>query len=293
MIVIIGKNGQLAKKCIEILGDKQAIALGRSDIDITSDSAFAVLDEIKPSAIINASAYTAVDKAESEREQALSINQHAVARLNQYCEKNDIHFVHISTDYVFKGDKGSAYLPDDDYEPVNIYGETKMLGEKAILSSKHEKSCILRTSWVYSEFGGNFVASMLKFMEEKEQLGIICDQIGTPTSADTLARACILASQEQLRGVHHVTDEGVASWYDFAKAIQRIAYQQGLISKQIPIKPISTNEYPTPAKRPLYSVLSKQSLKTGLPTLTLPYWQEALASVLLTIQKTQHRTNVN
>lgn len=287
MIVIIGKNGQLAKKCIELLGDKAAIALGRSDIDITSDSAFAVLDNIKPSAIINASAYTAVDKAESEREQALSINQHAVARLNQYCQANDIHFVHVSTDYVFKGDKGSPYLPDDDYEPVNIYGESKMLGEQAILNSNHSKSCILRTSWVYSEFGGNFVASMLKFMQEKEQLGIICDQIGTPTSAGTLARACILASQEQLRGVHHVTDEGVASWYDFSKAIQRIAYQQGLISKQIPIKPISTSEYPTPAKRPLYSVLSKQSLKAGLPTLTLPYWQEALASVLLTIQKTQ------
>lgn len=285
MIVIIGKNGQLAKKCAELLGDNHAILLGRLDIDITSDSAYSVLDQLKPSAIINASAYTAVDKAESEKQLALSINYNAVARLSNYCKQNNIHFVHVSTDYVFRGNKGSPYLPHDEYDPVNVYGETKMLGERAVL--ENTASCIIRTSWVYSEFGGNFVASMLKLMEQKEQLGIICDQIGSPTSVDTLAKACISASQTQLKGIHHCTDEGVASWYDFAKCIQKIAYNQGLISKQIPIKPITSAEYPTPAKRPLYSVLSKESLKSGLPSLNLPYWQDAVEAVLLKIKLTQ------
>lgn len=286
MIVIIGKNGQLAQKCAELLGGEQAISLGRNEIDLSTNKAYSTLGQIKPRAIINASAYTAVDKAEHEREIALNLNYKAVDFLSKYCSEKDIHFVHVSTDYVFKGDKGSPYLPDDNYEPVNVYGETKMLGEKAILATNTDNSCILRTSWVYSEYGGNFVASMLKLMEEKDQLGIICDQIGSPTSVDTLARACILAAQDKLKGAHHVTDEGVASWYDFAKCIQKLAFEQGLISNKIPINPIGTSEYPTPAKRPYYSVLSKQSLKVGLPSLQLPYWQDALASVLLKIKQT-------
>lgn len=286
MIVIIGKNGQLARKCAELLDNKQSISLGRNEIDLSSNKAYLILDQIKPTAIINTSAYTAVDKAENEREIALSLNYKAVEFLSHYCKVNNIHFVHVSTDYVFKGDKGSPYLPDDNYEPVNVYGETKMLGEKAILTNNTNNSCILRTSWVYSEFGSNFVASMLKLMEEKDQLGIICDQIGSPTSVDTLARTCILSAQSELKGVHHVTDEGVASWYDFAKCIQSIAFEHGLISRKIPINPIGTNEYPTPAKRPHYSVLSKQSLKDRLPSLQLPYWQDALASVLLKIKQT-------
>jgi dTDP-4-dehydrorhamnose reductase len=289
MIVIIGKNGQLAKKCSQLLGDDQAISLGRDNIDITSNSAYAVLDSITPTAIINASAYTAVDKAESEREEALRLNHKAVERLSDYCKEKHIHFVHVSTDYVFKGDKGSPYLPDAPYEPVNVYGETKMLGEQAILANNANGSCILRTSWVYSEFGGNFVASMLALMEQKDKLAIISDQIGSPTAVDTLARACILATQTQLTGVHHVTDEGVASWYDFAKCIQKMAFTHGLISKKIPVHPITTSEYPTPAARPLYSMLSKSSLKTALPTLSLPYWQDALETVLLTIKSTQRQ----
>lgn len=289
MFVIIGKNGQLAQKCSELLGDENFIALGRHDIDLSSNEANIILDKIKPSGIINASAYTAVDKAESERDIALKLNFEAVERLSQYCKEKGIHFVHVSTDYVFKGDKGSPYLPGDDYEPLNIYGETKMLGEKAILTGNADGSCILRTSWVYSEYGGNFVASMLKLMEEKEQLGIVSDQIGTPTSVDTLARACILAAQQKLKGVHHVTDEGVASWYDFAICIQNIAFTQGIISKKIPLNPIETSEYTTLAKRPQYSVLSKQSLKKSLPSLQLPYWQEALMSVLLKIKQTQQQ----
>jgi dTDP-4-dehydrorhamnose reductase len=285
MVVIIGKNGQLAKKCLELVGAENAICLGRDDIDITSDSLVQTLDNIKPSAIINASAYTAVDLAESEEEKALEINYSSVEKLSNYCKTRSIHFVHVSTDYVFKGDKGSPYLPDDKYDPVNVYGKTKMQGEQAIKESNANGSCILRTSWVYSEFGGNFVASMLRFMQEKEQLTIISDQIGSPTSVDTLARACIASAHNKLSGIHHVTDEGVASWFDFAKSIQRLGFKHGLLSKAIPIKPINTVDYPTPAKRPHYSVLSKDSFKAALPLVELPYWEDALESVLLKIKE--------
>ncbi|PKI02297.1 dTDP-4-dehydrorhamnose reductase [Glaciecola sp. 33A] len=285
MLVIIGKNGQLAKKCLELVGAQSAVCLGRDDINITADSLIQTLDNIKPSAIINASAYTAVDLAESEENKATAVNYNAVERLSDYCKQNGIHFVHVSTDYVFKGDKGSPYLPGDNYDPINVYGKTKMLGEQAIQDSNASGSCVLRTSWVYSEFGGNFVASMLRFMDEKEQLTIISDQIGCPTSVDTLARACIASAHNKLEGIHHVTDEGVASWFDFAKSIQRLGLQHGLLSKVIPIKPINTADYPTPAKRPHYSVLSKDSFKAALPLVDLPYWEDALESVLIKIKE--------
>jgi dTDP-4-dehydrorhamnose reductase len=285
MLVIIGKNGQLAKKCFQLIGAQSAVCLGRDDINITADGLVQTLDNIKPSAIINASAYTAVDLAESEENKAIEVNYNAVERLSNYCKENGIHFVHVSTDYVFKGDKGSPYLPDDTYDPVNIYGKTKMRGEQAIKESNANGSCILRTSWVYSEFGGNFVASMLRFMKEKEQLTIISDQIGSPTSVDTLARACIASAHNKLAGIYHVTDEGVASWFDFAKSIQRLGVQHGLLSKVIPIKPINTADYPTPAKRPHYSVLSKDSFKAALPLVELPYWEDALELVLIKIKE--------
>jgi dTDP-4-dehydrorhamnose reductase len=287
MLVIIGKNGQLAKKCLELAGVENAVCLGRDDIDITSDSLIQTLDNLKPNAIINASAYTAVDLAESEEEKAVAINYSSVEKLSNYCKTRGIHFVHVSTDYVFKGDKGSPYLPDDKYDPVNIYGKTKMQGEQAIKESNADGSCILRTSWVYSEFGGNFVASMLRFMQEKEQLSIISDQIGSPTSVDTLARASIASAHNKLAGIHHVTDEGIASWFDFAKSIQRLGVKHGLLSKAIPIKPINTVDYPTPAERPHYSVLSKDSFKAALPSVELPYWEDALESVLVKIKEKQ------
>lgn len=283
MIVIVGKNGQLAKKCAELLKDKNVILLGRKEIDITSKSMSEKLDEYKPTRIINASAYTAVDSAETEKQQALDLNYHGVKQLSEYCKLNSIHFVHVSTDYVFKGDKGSPYKPTDIYDPINAYGKSKMLGEKAVLLNEKYNQCVLRTSWVYSEFGANFLSAMLKLMETKEELGVIYDQIGTPTSVNTLAKACIASADFNLCGVHHVTDEGIASWYDFAKAIQEMALKSNLLSKQIPIKAIESSEYPSPTARPHYSVLCKKSLQQSLPELILPYWRDALSDVIHTI----------
>lgn len=291
MLVIIGKNGQLARKCLELIthdeGDDKVLSLGREEIDITSDSAIAVLDRINPEVVINASAYTAVDLAELDENKAQEINYLGVRNLSRYCDRRGIHFVHVSTDYVFRGNKGAPYLPLDNCEPINVYGKSKLLGENAIIQIQGANKCILRTSWVYSEFNGNFLTSMLKLMATKDRLSVISDQVGCPTSVDTLAKVCIKAAKEKLNGIHHVTDEGVASWYDFAKSIQRLSIKYGLLNCRIPIDPIGTIDYPTPAKRPLYSVLCKNSLKVALPGVELPYWQDALALVLMRIKAKQ------
>jgi dTDP-4-dehydrorhamnose reductase len=281
MIVVIGKSGQLARELAGIITEEELVFLGRSDIDITSTSSIeAILFKYTPTAIINASAYTAVDNAESDKEQAFIINHKAVENLSNYCKKHDVYFVHVSTDYVFKGDKGSPYLPNDKIESQGVYGASKAAGEKSVLEIIPEKSCIIRTSWVYSQYGNNFVKTMLKLMTEKPELGVICDQIGSPTWAKGLARVCLYAATHKVAGIHHWTDQGVASWYDFAIAIQKIAFENGLLDKKIFIKPINTKQYPTPAKRPPYAVLDKSSLINYFPEVEQFHWQYALNKLL-------------
>ncbi|WP_416305728.1 dTDP-4-dehydrorhamnose reductase [Neptunicella sp. SCSIO 80796] len=280
MIIVIGNNGQLAKALRNIKSDDELIFLGRQDIDITdSQKLQETLNQFSVTAIINASAYTAVDKAESEPEAAYLLNDTAVANLARFCKKQQIHFVHVSTDYVFGGHKGSPYLPDDGYAPQSVYGASKMAGEQAIREIYPEHSCIIRTSWVYSCEGNNFVKTMLKLMNEKPELSVIDDQIGTPTSANGLAKVCLLAARNNIAGIHHFTDAGVASWYDFAVSIQQLAQQKALLCQVIPIKPISTYEYPTPAKRPAYSVLDKKSLMDSF-RIQPRHWQKELSLVL-------------
>lgn len=257
-IVVIGKNGQVAMELAHLDKNADFYFFGREDIDITSVSSIEqTIGNIEFDALINASAYTAVDKAESEIEQANEINVLAVKNLVDFCKRKNIHFTHISTDYVFSGDKGSPYLENDPYGPQSIYGESKMLGERYIIENYPENSCILRTSWVYSRFGNNFVKTMLSLMASKEQLSVIDDQVGSPTCASLLAAACIEAANQEIAGIYHWTDEGVCSWYDFALEIQRQGIEQGILNKAIPILPIPTTDYPTPATRPAYSVLSK------------------------------------
>ncbi|MDN4503130.1 dTDP-4-dehydrorhamnose reductase [Alteromonadaceae bacterium BrNp21-10] len=281
MIIVIGKSGQLAKALVAVNTTHQLLCLGRDDIELTSpDNIQATLLSYHPSAIINASAYTAVDKAESEPEQAYALNELSVANLAEYCVANGVHLVHVSTDYVFDGQKGSPYTVDDIYGPHSVYGKSKMAGEQAILGLDKLSACIIRTSWVYSEYGQNFVKTMLRLMQEKPQLGVIDDQIGSPTSAKALARACLYAASNSVQGVHHFTDAGVASWYDFAVAIQQAAVEKGLLTKSIPISPIPTSAYPTPAKRPAYSVLDKSTLQSQFNGLQPVHWQQELATVI-------------
>jgi len=282
-IVIIGKSGQLAFELSRELenSDHQVTFLGRDDIDITNASD---IDEklvpLSADVLINASAYTAVDKAEEDTEACKAINTLAVKNLANFCKANGVFMVHVSTDYVFNGHKGSPYLTGDPIEPQGAYGKSKAEGEKALLEILPEASCLIRTAWVYSSHGNNFVKTMLRLMAEKPQLGVIDDQIGTPTWAKGLAEACVSAAENKTTGVYHWTDEGVASWYDFALAIQELGIEKGLLVNAIPVLPIPSSQYPTPAKRPHYSVLDKQSAREAFASCKPTHWRKQLASML-------------
>ncbi len=277
-LVVIGKSGQLAWEVARLVPD--AVCLGRDDIDITTAESIAdKRDTLVPDAVINASAYTAVDKAESDEANAYLLNQAAVANLANYCKAHNVFFVHVSTDYVFNGEKGSPYIVDDAIEPQGMYGKTKAAGEAEVTAIVPEASAIIRTSWVYSSHGNNFVKTMLRLMAEKPQLGVIDDQIGSPTWAKGLARACVEAASHRTAGVYHWSDEGVCSWYDFAIAIQQLGLEKGLLQQAVPVKPIPSSAYPTPAKRPHYSVLDK-TLTRETFTSPLNHWREQLSAMM-------------
>ena len=282
-IVIIGKSGQLAFELSRELenSEHQVTFLGRNDIDITNASNVEeTLSPLSVDVLINASAYTAVDKAEEDIEACNAINVLAVENLAKFCKANGAFMVHVSTDYVFNGHKGSPYLTDDPIEPQGAYGKSKAAGEKALLETLHDASCLIRTAWVYSSHGNNFVKTMLRLMADKPQLAVIDDQIGTPTWAKGLAKACVSAAVNKISGVYHWTDEGVASWYDFALAIQELGVEKGLLDKSIPVLPIPSSQYPTPAKRPHYSVLDKQTAREAFAACKPTHWRKQLASML-------------
>jgi dTDP-4-dehydrorhamnose reductase len=282
-IVIIGKSGQLAFELSRELENSvhRVTFLGRDDIDITKASNIdEKLSPLSADVLINASAYTAVDKAEEDTEACNAINSVAVRNLAQFCKASDMFMVHVSTDYVFNGHKGSPYLTNDLIEPQGAYGKSKAEGEKALLEILPKSSCLIRTAWVYSSHGNNFVKTMLRLMAEKTQLTVIDDQVGTPTWAKGLAQACVSAAENKTAGVYHWTDEGVASWYDFALAIQELGIEKGLLNSAIPVLPIPSSQYPTPAKRPHYSVLDKQTAREVFASCKPTYWRKQLASML-------------
>lgn len=235
-----------------------AHALGRNEIDITDPQSIElVIEQLKPAVIINASAYTAVDKAESEQDEAYLINATAVEYLAKAANQHGIRLLHISTDFVFDGTKNTPYKVDDQTNPINVYGASKLAGELAIKAHCPTNSAIVRTSWVYSSHGNNFVKTMLRLMAEKDELNVVSDQIGCPTNANSLAKYLWqLAEQDTLEPIYHYSDLGVASWYDFAVAIQSIALEQGILSKKIVIHPIPSSDYPTPAMRPFFGLLA-------------------------------------
>jgi dTDP-4-dehydrorhamnose reductase len=279
-IVVIGNAGQLSFELVRILGE-DTICLGPEDTDITNEAVLSeTLSKLAPSVIINAAAYTAVDKAEEDFDLCHAINATAVENLAKYCKQSGAFLVHVSTDYVFNGHKGSPYLTDDTIEPQGVYGKTKADGEKALLELLPNASCLIRTAWVYSSHGNNFVKTMLRLMADKPQLSVIDDQIGTPTWAKGLAEVCVSAAQNKTQGVYHWTDEGVASWYDFALAIQELGIEKGLLSSAIPVLPIPSSQYPTPASRPHYSVLDKTSTRDTFSSLNLTHWRTQLSAMM-------------
>ena len=279
-ILVTGSEGQLGRSIQQRISDYPEFIFEFTDIDqldITDKSDLeAYLKSNKPDAIINCAAYTAVDKAENDSEKAFLLNATAVEYLAQLALENKILLIHISTDFIFNGKSKRPYIEEDIGLAESIYGKSKLAGEKAIINCR-PNAFIIRTSWLYSEYGHNFVKTILRLAAEREELKIVSDQVGTPTYAGDLADAIlnILNSNYRPEGIQifHYSNEGVVSWYDFAKAIVEID------NLDCRIIPITTTEYPLPAKRPAYSVMSKQKFKQTF-RLYIPEWKESLITCL-------------
>ena len=269
-VLLLGANGQLGKALQKALFSAfEVSAFTKDQLDITDFSALEkYLTEGKPDFVVNAAAYTNVDKAESEKELAQKINSEAVGTLAELCEKHDAKLIHFSTDYVFDGDDENGYLEDADTNPINFYGETKLAGEQKIQASGCDFA-IIRTSWLYGE-GKNFVNTMLELTKKNTEIKVVSDQIGCPTYTKDLAKATRDLMLDDKKGVFHLTNSGSTNWADFARKIFELAQTQTKVID------IPTSEYPTPAKRPLNSVL----LNTKLPQLRS--WEEALEEFLKT-----------
>lgn len=277
-ILITGANGQLGSELRDIL-DKhsryETYFLDRKQLPLDQTLIIPdILAMYQPDIIIHAAAYTAVDKAESEPQQADIVNHIASEEIAQYCRLHGAKLIAISTDYVFDGNSDKALTEDAPVDPVNTYGLTKLKGEQAILKW-HPESIIIRTSWVYSTYGNNFVKTMIRLMVERDEISVINDQIGSPTYAKDLAQAIvdILQSQAWVGGIYNYSNEGQLSWYDFAVAIKEII---GLDCK---IHAIPTTQYPTPAKRPRYSLLDKSKIKRTF-NVQVPNWKDSLQKML-------------
>lgn len=265
-ILVTGCNGQLGIALQNIKApDVDMLALDRSSLDITDIKQVKnIVAQFNPDWIINAAAYTAVDKAESESELVFLINKTGAENLARAAEICSAKMIQVSTDYVFDGTQGRAYKPDDPVNPINVYGESKLGGEIAVREILGNESLILRTAWVYAPYGNNFLTTMLRLMKEQKELKIIEDQIGTPTNANTLAHVIFTAIKNEVTGTHHWTDAGVASWYDFANAIYNLATAKGVLDSQCNIIPIPSESYPTAAKRPICSILDKQDFRNSI-----------------------------
>lgn len=281
--LILGKSGQLASELHRTQPEHVSAYFASSqELDIRDDQALqSTIAELKPDVVINAAAYTAVDKAEDDQEAAYAINKEAVASLASITKQAGVRLVHVSTDFVFDGEENTPYKTSHPVSPLGVYGASKQQGEQAVLDQHPQNSCILRTSWVYSSQGNNFVKTMLRLMTEKPELGVVWDQVGSPTWANGLAKACWQFAENNETGIYHYSDLGVASWFDFATAIQEEAHALGLLEQTIPIKPIPSSSFPTPAKRPAYSVLdTSETYEVLAPSNSGMHWRVALRTML-------------
>ncbi len=285
-ILVTGVNGQLGQSLMLIsvkYPQYQFSFTGRDDLDLSrTDSITDYFQQNRFDYIINCAAYTAVDNAESEPELADKINHIAVKKLAEVAKEHEATLVHISTDYVFDGTSHRPYIETDNTNPQSVYGASKLKGEKAIQEIK-PKGCIIRTSWVYSEFGNNFVRTMLELGQDREQLSVIFDQVGSPTYAKDLAQAIMtIVQSNQLNDsseteIYNYSNEGVCSWYDFARTIFEI---KGITCA---VSAIETKDYPTAATRPHYSVLNKAKIKQVF-NIAIPYWKVSLAECIGNIE---------
>ena len=294
-ILVTGKNGQLGRSIYKIVntanGDNlppnEFIFIGREDLDLSSESSISHYFDSNDrfDVIINCAAYTAVDKAEEEQELANQVNHLAVKQLAEIAKEQKAKLIHISTDYVFDGESDKPYIETDKTNPINVYGKTKLAGEKALQAIMSTNAIIIRTSWLYSEYGNNFVSTMLMLGKERDELNVVNDQIGSPTYATDLAGAIleIIKSKEfreenQTTQIYHYSNEGEISWYEFTKEIFKIA------KTNCKVNPITTQQYPTPAKRPKNTLMNKNKIieKFGVKNTN---WKEPLNTCITTLKE--------
>jgi dTDP-4-dehydrorhamnose reductase len=278
-VLVLG-GGQIARAVVAAAPAQHEIAIRtHSALDIVDEDAVAkALAARKVDWIVNAAAYTAVDLAEDQPKQAMAVNDTAVASLVRLARSTQSRLLHLSTDFVFDGESKRAYLPTDRTSPLSVYGSSKLGGEHHVIAAG--AGLVLRTSWVYAASGKNFVLTMLRLMREKEQVSVVCDQIGAPTWAASVAAAIWgLLDAQAAAGIYHWTDLGVASWYDFAVAVQEEALTRGLLTRAVPISPIYSSEYPTRAKRPAFSVLDSTATRS-LIQVQAAHWRHNLRMML-------------
>lgn len=281
-VLIAGAGGQLGWELQRCLPEGwEVFAADADDLDITNEELVQqVVEREKPDCIINAAAYTAVDKAESEVEAARLVNAVGAGNLAKAAKLAGAHMVQISTDFVFDGTQSTPYKADDAVAPIGAYGLTKLEGEQAVSEVLGDEALIIRTAWVYSAHGNNFVKTMLRLMSERDTLGVVADQVGTPTWAAELAKVIYLAAEKKLSGTYGWTDAGVTSWYDFAHSINELGVELGFLEKPLEtLNPIPASAYPTPAARPSFSVLDKDPLREAIGY-TGMHWRDALKLML-------------
>ena len=281
-ILLIGGSGQLGHELLRTRPEYVELhAPDRQALDIVDPGNICkVVANIAPDLIINCAAYTKVDQAEKDREEAFLINQTGVHNILMAIRGSTTRVLQVSTDFVFDGKSSSPYLIDSPANPLSIYGMSKWMGEQVLLEHYAEHSIIIRTAWLYSSYGKNFVKTILNLVSERDKLNIVADQIGTPTWANSLARVLwFFCSQNSLQGIYHWSDSGIASWYDFACAIMEEGLIAGLIDKPIEVVPVLTSDYPTAAQRPSYSVLDK-SQTWELLGYRGDHWRESLRKML-------------
>jgi dTDP-4-dehydrorhamnose reductase len=279
-VLVLGGGGQIARAVHAMAPNLSDIVLKtRAQLDIGDAAGVArVLKEVRPNWVINGAAYTSVDLAEDQPEQAIAANDTAVGILANAMAQAGCRLVHLSTDFVFDGKSNRAYLPNDPTNPLSVYGSSKLGGERQVLRSAD--GIVLRTAWVYASTGRNFVLTMLKLLSERQEIRVVCDQVGAPTWAGSAAAAIWgLIEADAPGGIYHWTDLGLASWYDFAVAIQEEARLKGLLNRVIPILPIRSAEYPTRAQRPAFSVLDTAATRAILKV-PAHHWRHNLRNML-------------
>lgn len=281
-VLVTGATGQIGRAVVQCAPrSATVVGLAREECDIADTSEVVTrLREFRPDVVVNAAAYTAVDKAEAEPAQAERVNVHGVQVLAAATRDIGARLLHISTDFVFDGQASTPYRTDSRTAPLNVYGVTKLKGELAAQSVSGLNLAILRTSWVYAATGRNFLTTMIRLMRERGRVEVVADQIGSPTAADSVAAALwILAAMPHLNGIFHWTDAGVASWYDFAVAIAEEAGEAALLPRNVQVFPIATHQYPVAAKRPSYSVLDKETTALSLGLVEI-HWRYHLRKVI-------------